>query len=115
MLPGESIPPFKVRLKFNCEVSFTNMLPHAGLGRDISVPPAVECQKSAWSQNVPEGLKQEVANVVKNTYGSYMSGIKIESYRMCWYVANSMAATAVCNNGMRLFPNGSRNDGSCIG
>ncbi|KAK3365355.1 sarcosine oxidase [Lasiosphaeria ovina] len=80
---GESIPPFKNRLKFNCEVSFTNMSAHGGLGREISVPPSAESQ-SAWSQDVPEGLKQEVANVVKNTYGSHVPGIEIESYRMCW-------------------------------
>lgn len=36
---------------------------------------------------MPEGLKQEVANVVRNTYGSHVPGIEIESYRMCWYVS----------------------------
>ena len=86
MALGESIPPFKGRLKFNCEASFTNMTRHDGLGRDISVPPSAETQRT-WSQNVPEGLKQEVANVVRNTYGDYIPGIEIESYRMCWYVS----------------------------
>ncbi|KAK4449070.1 putative sarcosine oxidase protein [Podospora aff. communis PSN243] len=80
---GESIPPFNGRLKFNCEVSFTNMTYHDGLDKDISIPPPAESQ-STWSQNVPEGLKQEVANVVRNTYGSYVPGIDIESYRVCW-------------------------------
>lgn len=81
---GESIPAFNGRLKFNCEVSFTNMTRHDGLGKNISVPPPADTQ-TTWNHNVPEGLKQEVANVVKNTYGSHVPGIEIESYRMCWY------------------------------
>ncbi|KAK0745571.1 sarcosine oxidase [Schizothecium vesticola] len=84
---GETIPPFNSRLKFNCEVSFTNMTQHDGLGENISIPPSAETQ-STWSQNVPEGLKEELANVVRNTHGSYVPGIKIESYRMCWDAAS---------------------------
>ncbi|KAK0744895.1 sarcosine oxidase [Apiosordaria backusii] len=80
---GESIPPFIGRLKFNCEVSFVNMTHHEGLGKDISIPPAPQSQ-STFSQDVPDGLKEEVANVVRNTYGSHVPGIKIEKYRMCW-------------------------------
>ncbi|KAH6847217.1 hypothetical protein B0I37DRAFT_374509 [Chaetomium sp. MPI-CAGE-AT-0009] len=81
---GESIRAFNGRLKFNCEVSFTNMTRHDGLGKNISIPPPAETQRT-WSQNVPEGLKQKVANVVRDTYGrSYVPGIEIESYRMCW-------------------------------
>jgi sarcosine oxidase / L-pipecolate oxidase len=85
---GETIPLFNSRLKFNCEVSFTNMTQHDGLGENISIPPSAETQ-STWSQNVPEGLKEELANVVRNTHGSYVPGIKIESYRMCWYATPS--------------------------
>ncbi|KAK4032194.1 putative sarcosine oxidase protein [Parachaetomium inaequale] len=80
---GESIPPFKGRLKFNCEVSFLNMTYHEGLGKEISIPPAEQSQ-STFSQDVLDGLKQEVANVVRNKYGNYVPGIQIENYRMCW-------------------------------
>ena len=62
------------------------MTHHDGLGKEISVPPSSQDQ-STWGQNVPEGLKQEAANVVRNTYGSHVPGIEIESYRMCWYVS----------------------------
>lgn len=56
---------------------------HAGLGRYISIPP-VAASQSTFGQNVPEGLKDEVANVAKNTYGRHVPGIEIESYRVCW-------------------------------
>ncbi|KAH8907954.1 nucleotide-binding domain-containing protein [Coniochaeta sp. PMI_546] len=69
---GESIPPFKGRLKFNCEGY---------------IHPSSGC-KSEHLQDVPEGLKEEVANVVKNTYGRHVPGIEIESYRMCWDAVN---------------------------
>lgn len=59
------------------------MTHHEGLGKEISIPPPAQSQ-STFSQDVPDGLKQEVANVVKNTYGSHVPGIQIESYRMCW-------------------------------
>ncbi|KAK5659443.1 hypothetical protein OQA88_644 [Cercophora sp. LCS_1] len=84
---GESIPPFKGLLKFNCEVSFTNMVHHAGLGREISVPPSTAAQRT-FSQDAPDGLKEEVANVVKNTYGAHVPGIEIQDYRMCWDAAS---------------------------
>lgn len=74
--------PFKGRLKFNCEVSFTNITYHAGLGRDVSIPP-VAASQNTFGQDVPESLKEEVANVVENTYGRHVPGIEIESHRMC--------------------------------
>ncbi|KAK4185038.1 FAD dependent oxidoreductase [Podospora australis] len=80
---GESIPPFKGKLKLNCEVSFTSMTYHDGLKKEISIPPKPESQ-STFSHDVCEGLKQEVGNVVKNVYGDHVKGINIESYRMCW-------------------------------
>jgi sarcosine oxidase/L-pipecolate oxidase len=58
---------------------------HEGLGKEISIPPA-EPSQSTFSQDVPEGLKQEVANVVRNTYGNHIPGIQIENYNRCWYI-----------------------------
>lgn len=82
-MTGESIPACNGRLKFNCEVSFTNMEYHEGLKQDISVPPT-RVSQSTFGDHVPAGLKEEVQNVVKNTYGSEVKGIEIVSYRMCW-------------------------------
>lgn len=47
------------------------------------MPPTAE-SKQSFSQDVPEGLKQEVGNVVKNILGNHIKELKIESYRMCW-------------------------------
>ncbi|KAK2590045.1 hypothetical protein QQS21_012273 [Conoideocrella luteorostrata] len=80
---GESIPPYNGHLKFNCEVSFTNLVHHEGLNESISVPPSAETQNT-FSQDVPEGLKQEAQNVVKKVFGKYIARLQIESYRMCW-------------------------------
>lgn len=57
---------------------------HAASGQHISVPPERKSQ-STWGFDVPQGLKAEVQNVVKNIYGDNPN-ITIESFRMCWYV-----------------------------
>ncbi|PSN63082.1 sarcosine oxidase, partial [Corynespora cassiicola Philippines] len=81
---GESIPPTSDgRLKFNYEVSFTNKQFHKRSSKEISVPPRLPSQ-SIWSQDVPEGLKNEIRTVVHHTYGHWIRGLEIESYRMCW-------------------------------
>ncbi|PGH15719.1 hypothetical protein AJ80_05427 [Polytolypa hystricis UAMH7299] len=80
---GESIPPTADRrLKFNYERSFTNYEPHKS-GQEISVPPS-QNPDTAWNQDVPQGLKDEIHTVVKHTYGDWIQGLKIENYRMCW-------------------------------
>jgi sarcosine oxidase / L-pipecolate oxidase len=61
------------------------MMYHDGLKKEISVPPVPKSQ-STFSDDVPEGLKEEVRNVVQHTYGNAVKGIEIVSYRMCWYV-----------------------------
>ncbi|KAK4141815.1 putative sarcosine oxidase [Dichotomopilus funicola] len=99
---GESIPAFKGLLKFNCEVSFTNMTRHDGLGRDISVPPPADTQTS-WNQNVPEGLKQEVANVFKNTDAvSPNQDLIIDYHPKC---ANLVIASAGSFHSWKFLPN----------
>ncbi|KAL8950244.1 MAG: hypothetical protein Q9222_003711 [Ikaeria aurantiellina] len=40
--------------------------------------------QSTWSQDAPIGLKQEVLNVMTQTYGKEVEGFEFESYRMCW-------------------------------
>lgn len=81
---GESIPPTREGiLKFNYEVSFTNMVHHKESNQTISVPPTPLGQNT-WSQDVPEGLKSEVRQVLPHVYGQDPQGLKIQSYRMCW-------------------------------
>lgn len=70
-------------MKFNYQVSFTNNEFHAPSGQTISMPPLSE-SGSAWTQDVPEGLKDEIQTVVKHTYGDWIEGLEIENYRICW-------------------------------
>lgn len=81
---GESIPPTaENRLKFNYEASFTNKSYHESSRQTLSIPPR-RTSRSTWSQDVPQGLKDEIKTVVKHTYGDWIEGLEIESYRMCW-------------------------------
>ena len=81
---GESIPPLSDgRLKFNYEVSFTNMVHHPASGQTISMPP-IPLSQSTWSQDVPEGLKKEVTTVIPHIYGADAKGLAVDSFRMCW-------------------------------
>jgi sarcosine oxidase/L-pipecolate oxidase len=81
---GECIPPTSDgMLKFTNEASFVNMVHHKESNQYISVPPN-SVRQSTWSQDVPEGLKQEVRTVMRHMYGKEIEGIEPECYRMCW-------------------------------
>ncbi|CAH0000687.1 unnamed protein product [Clonostachys byssicola] len=81
---GESIPPnAEGILKFNYEVSFTNVEHHEASGQTLSIPP-VHASQTTWSQRVPEQLKQKVRTVVDHVYGKNAPGLTFDSYRMCW-------------------------------
>jgi len=81
---GESIPLGPtLKLKFNYELSATRNTYHARSGQTISIPPAPISQNS-WSHNVPQGMKDEVVRAVKHSYGTEMTGLTVESFRMCW-------------------------------
>lgn len=77
------IPPFQGFLKFNCEVSLLNSVFYEGLQQNISIPPSGTTQ-STFGQDVPNGLKQELQNIVERTFGNSVKGLEIDSYRMCW-------------------------------
>lgn len=80
---GESIPPTSDGYpKFNYEVSFTNNQFHEESDQAISVPPTRKAQ-TAWSDEVPHQLKQEIQRVVRHTFGTHTSDLKVEDYRMC--------------------------------
>lgn len=89
LISGECIPPTKEnRLKFNLEVTFTNKSYHEVSKQTISAPPKPTAE-NAWGQAVPQSLKDEMGTVVKNTYGAWVKGLEIESYRMCWQVSKA--------------------------
>jgi sarcosine oxidase/L-pipecolate oxidase len=83
---GESIPPGPLGLvKCTNELSFTHKIYHEASKQTISIPPKRVTQ-STWSQDVPQGLKNEVEIVRGNIYGGWIEGLKPEHYRMCWFV-----------------------------
>lgn len=59
------------------------MTHHSASNQNFSVPP-VPVGQSTWGQDVPQGLKDEVQNIVWNIYGKKIPGLELESYRMCW-------------------------------
>ncbi|KAL8747091.1 MAG: hypothetical protein Q9190_000998 [Brigantiaea leucoxantha] len=86
---GETMPPTPDNLlKFCRDFSFTHKTHHAASGQTISVPPLSPSQ-STWSQDVPQGLKDEIREVMTRMYGREVEGFKFESYRMCWDAVTS--------------------------
>ncbi|KAH8599191.1 sarcosine oxidase [Bisporella sp. PMI_857] len=84
---GELIPPTRGNvLKFNFEGSFTNLEEHDMTGKIVSIPPK-PLDQHTWGQSVPQGLKDDIQNVVKSVFGNWIEGIRIEDYRMCWDAA----------------------------
>ncbi|KAK0701114.1 FAD dependent oxidoreductase-domain-containing protein [Apiosordaria backusii] len=76
----ECIPLEDGYFKINIERSFTNMIYHEGVGKDISVPLS---NRDTWVQDVPEVLKRDVECFVENTFGGHISGMSFVGYRMC--------------------------------
>ncbi|KAM5485554.1 hypothetical protein McanMca71_006280 [Microsporum canis] len=82
--PGESIPPSSAGLlKCTHELSFTNMVHHDRLHRQISTPPE-DPLYSTWTHDVPSQLKNEVQSVKNMLYGQHVGNLIPEFYRMCW-------------------------------
>ena len=78
------MPPNKAGLlKFCRDVSFTHKTHHAASNQIISVPPDAP-GLSTWGQDVPSGLKKEIAHVMQQIYGKEAEGFEFESYRLCW-------------------------------
>lgn len=83
-LQGESIPPGPLGLvKCTHELSFTNNIFHEASQQTISAPPERTTQ-STWSQDVPQGLKDETLTVRNQLYGKWTKGLEAEYFRMCW-------------------------------
>ncbi|PMD59865.1 uncharacterized protein K444DRAFT_663477 [Hyaloscypha bicolor E] len=96
--PGESIPPGELGLvKCTHKLSFTHKVYHEASKQTISVPPKRVTQ-STWSQDVPEGLKNEVEILRGKIYGSWIESLKPEYNRMYWFVipSNSHAFSESC-------------------
>ncbi|KAK8063571.1 FAD dependent oxidoreductase, partial [Apiospora saccharicola] len=80
---GAVLPLLESKLKINCEIPFTNMTFHEGLGKEISIPPP-SLSQSIFGQDVPQGLREEAQYVTKSALGNYIEDLDIDSYRMCW-------------------------------
>ncbi|KAF2456601.1 sarcosine oxidase [Lineolata rhizophorae] len=71
-------------LKFNCDLSFTNMGYHVASGQLMSIPPEGIGQGLWNPSNFPQALKDRCKQVLANLYGEMVDGVEIEAYRMCW-------------------------------
>ena len=81
---GETIPVGPLGLvKCTHELSFTYNVYHEASNQTLSNPPKPPSQRS-WSQDVPQGLKDETHVVRNNIYGSWIQRMEPEYYRMCW-------------------------------
>jgi sarcosine oxidase/L-pipecolate oxidase len=81
---AESIPPgTKGLCKCTHELSFTNYTYHEPSKQKMSIPPKAVSRKT-WSQDIPDGLRDETQAIAKKIYGSWIEGLVPETYRMCW-------------------------------
>ena len=72
------------KMKLCRDVSFTHNAFHEPTGTTFSMPPE-DLSKNTWSQDVPQGLKDEIHNVLIKNHGKGADQqFKINSYRMCW-------------------------------
>ncbi|KFY34676.1 hypothetical protein V494_06557 [Pseudogymnoascus sp. VKM F-4513 (FW-928)] len=82
--PSESIPAGPRGLvKCTHERSFTNISQHSSSKQTFSMIPR-RTQQMTWSQEVPQGLKDEVKISKNKIYGNWIEGLEPEYYRMCW-------------------------------
>lgn len=84
---GETMPATSARkMKLCRDVSFTHKAFHEPTSTTFSTPPN-DLSKNTWSQDVPQGLKDEIHNVLIKNHGvDADKEFKVNSYRMCWYV-----------------------------
>lgn len=86
MATGEIMPPTPDGLlKVTRDESFSHYVHHQASNQKLSTPPESKNQ-TIWGQNVPEGLKDECAKIIHKSLGERAAGLKIEAYRLCWYV-----------------------------
>ncbi|KFY16396.1 hypothetical protein V492_01381 [Pseudogymnoascus sp. VKM F-4246] len=82
--PSESIPAGPQGLvKCTHERSFTNISQHSSSKQTFSMIPR-RTQQMTWSQEVPQGLKDEMKISKNKIYGNWIEGLEPEYYRMCW-------------------------------
>jgi hypothetical protein len=77
-------------LKIARDESFSHYVDHKASNQKLSMPPEFKNQ-TVWGQNVPQGLKEECKEVLRQSLGEQSEGLEIEAYRLCWYVIHSPA------------------------
>jgi sarcosine oxidase / L-pipecolate oxidase len=85
-------------LKFNCDISFTNMGVHPITQEAMSIPPVLRGETTWTSGTFPKVLKERSQKVLKGSYGRLVDGLEINEYRMCWHV--HLHSSAKCESGM---------------
>lgn len=85
---GETMPPTpKGQLKFIRDIPFKHTSHHDASGKDFSVP-FTSTERSQWTspEEMPVGIKDEIATVMKGLYGKELEGLEPSTYRFCWCV-----------------------------
>lgn len=81
---AECIPPGeKGLIKCTHELSFSHKVLHKPSNTHISVPPS-QTTRNTWPNDVPQGLKDEMAAVIAKLFGSWVQNFEPYTYRMCW-------------------------------
>jgi sarcosine oxidase/L-pipecolate oxidase len=68
-------------LKFNCDISFTNMSLHPATREMMSIPPDSSNETNWTFGTFPKLFKERSQNVLKGSYGRLVDGLEIEEYR----------------------------------
>lgn len=84
------------KMKLCRDVSFSHVAFHEPTGTHFSIPPK-DLKHNTWSQEVPQGLKDEIHNVLIKNHGEGADEVfKINSYRMCWSVTGYLPFSRAC-------------------
>lgn len=73
-------------LKFNCDISFTNMSRHPVTQKMMSMPSELPAENGWTAGKFPEALRERCKAVLAGSYGNLLDGYEIDKYRICWYV-----------------------------
>ncbi|KAM0277867.1 hypothetical protein ACHAQH_005499 [Verticillium albo-atrum] len=106
-------------IKFNCDMSFTNMQEHKASGQRMSMAPDDEQYGTWFGKAFSSRFEKRALSTMKGLYGKEVNGVKIEKFRMCWdattkshdflitphpYCANLFVATGGSFHGWKFLP-----------
>ncbi|KAF3358652.1 hypothetical protein VDGD_01565 [Verticillium dahliae] len=71
-------------IKFNCDMSFTNMQLHKPSGQRMSMAPDDEQYATWFNRAFSSRFEKRALSTMRGLYGKEVDGVKIERFRMCW-------------------------------